>query len=155
IVNISSWQEKTTVTGKDYILAEIDGQKVYVWNTDLQAQIRAGKAQIEGIVEKNEKGYLELNKEGEEKPKRAFRSKSSEIRELSDRRHTSFEKAGLSANLGGLMHDSVSILSQLPDFKMLPNAGKVEALIALTESLFEAKSALEKKVNGIEDEKPL
>ena len=161
MVNIASWQDKTTATGKTYVLAVLeDGVKVFVWNTDLQAQIRSGNTQIEGNVVKNQAGYTELHKEGDEAPKKAFKSKSSEIREMSDRKHVAYTQAGLSANLGGLMHDSVSVLSQLPDFKMLPNAGKVEALIAFTESLFEGKTALEKRITGsttqdVQDEKPL
>ena len=156
-VEVSSWEEKVSKKGSKYLIAMLKGgEKVFVFNQNIQALLRAGTNQVPGVVDKNDAGYIELRPVGfaaeKENPK-AYRTKSDQIKELSDRKHVAYTQAGLSANLGGLMHDSVSVLSQLPDFKMVPNEKKVQMLIEFTESLFNAKSELEKRIQG--DEKPL
>ena len=155
MVNVSSWEDKTTKTGKNYVLATLEsGEKAFVWSKTIQESLRAGNTQIEGKVEKNEAGFVELKSlEEEKKEEKVFKSRSTQIKELSDRKHEYWTAAGLSANLGGLMHDAYTVLSQQPDFRMLPDERQVERAVAYVEMLFVAKSALEKRIHG--DERPL
>ena len=156
-VEVAAWEEKTSKKGGIYLVATLKtGEKVFVFNQNIQALLREGTNQIPGVVDKNEAGYMELRPLGfaaEKANPRAYRSKSDQIRELSDRKHNAYTQAGLSANLGGLFHDAVSVLSQLPDFKMAPEDQKVEKIISFVEKLFAAKTALEERIHG--DEKPL
>ena len=164
-IEVTAWEEKTSKKGGIYLIATLKVEesepesvpkKVFVFNQNIQALLRAGTTQIPGVVDKNEAGYLELRPLGfaaEKASPRAYRSKSDQIRELSDRKHVAYTQAGLSANLGGLFHDAVSVLSQLPDFKMAPEDQKVEKIVSFAEKLFAAKTALEERIHG--DEKPL